>query len=64
MSGYKPTVELRFVERDEFVNTDADGHFLPHDVVRKVTRRVLQQRYTSDYIGENDEWRDVSLVDA
>jgi hypothetical protein len=60
--AYSPTVNLRFVERTEFVRTDADGNLLVHDVVRAVTCRVLQQQWISSFIGEADEWRDVPLI--
>ena len=63
MDNYRPTNSLRFVEREEESNLTADGHLLPHDVVRVITRRILQQRWTSDFCGEEDEWRDVPTAE-
>jgi len=63
MDNYRPTALLRFVEREEESNLTADGHLLPHDVVRVITRRILQQRWTSDFCGEGDEWRDVPTAE-
>jgi hypothetical protein len=65
----QPTMELRFVERDEESNLTADGHLLPHDVVRVIKRRVLQQKWNfKDGIDRegwphHGEWRDVPLQD-
>ena len=55
----QPTMTLRFVEREEESHLSADGHLLPHDVVRVITRRVLQQHWTDTY--GRGEWRDVPL---
>lgn len=47
-TNYIPTVYLRFVEREEESSSlTADGHLLSHDVVRVVTRKILQQRWDS-----------------
>lgn len=62
MDYYTPTMRLRFVEREETSHTSADGHLLPHDVVRVVKRRVLQQLWCSALQGEDNEWRDVPMV--
>ena len=55
----QPTMALRFVEREEESHLTADGRLLPHDVVRVIKRRVLQQYWTDTY--GSGEWRDVPL---
>jgi hypothetical protein len=58
-----PTNRLRFVEREEFVNKDEQGRYLPPDVTRRVVRYVLQQWWSRAHEGypELGEWRDVPL---
>jgi hypothetical protein len=45
-----PTMNLRFVEREEESQLSADGYLLAHDVVRVVKRRVLQQQWAASLI--------------
>ena len=60
---HTPTMTFRFVEREEESSMTADGHLLPHDVVRVIKRRVLQQMWVSAYVDERSQWRDVPLED-
>ena len=62
MEYYTPTMNLRFVEREEETFVDADGLILPRGTVRVIKRRVLQQLWVSGLQGEDNEWRDVPLV--
>lgn len=55
-----PTMNLRFVEREEESHLSADGDLLPHDVVRVIKHRVLQQQWIS-VTDPTQEWRDVPL---
>ena len=62
MEYYTPTMNLRFVEREEETFVDENGSFLPFCTTRVVKRRVLQQLWVSGLQGEESEWRDVPLV--
>jgi hypothetical protein len=53
-------MNLRFVEREEESHLSADGDLLPHDVVRVIKHRVLQQQWIS-VTDPTQEWRDVPL---
>lgn len=46
----KPTCHLRFRE-----------NFIPMGEHYGQVQKVLQQLWTSDYVGEADEWRDVPV---
>lgn len=54
--GYVPTCELRFVEREAFVYCGAY-------VVKVARKQILQQKWVSAYVGEDDQWRDVPVVE-
>lgn len=62
MDYYTPTMNLRFVEREEKTVVDANGIILPRGIVRVVKRSVLQQLWVSALQGEDNEWRDVPIV--
>lgn len=49
--GYRPTCDLRFIKR-----RFSDPHY---PVRTDITVQVLQQRWTSDHVGYQDQWRDV-----
>lgn len=54
--GYVPTCELRFVNREDVVPIGIYE-------VKVVRKQILQQKWVSTYIGEDDQWRDVPAVE-
>ena len=60
----RATSDFRWLDlpRDGLVGLAHPTAFSPYQDAP--TFRVLQQRWSSDYVGEPDEWRDIAVVNT
>ncbi|HAR38601.1 MAG TPA: hypothetical protein DCS09_08560 [Porphyromonadaceae bacterium] len=63
IDGYKPTCEIRWFRADNYVYGERPLAQIAGYAENVSTWYCLKQKWVSDFVGEEDEWRDVDTVE-